>query len=128
MSQQLEGRMVTDWLDTFHRDALKWKRQRLGEPLNKEEAALYSVLLRWVDAVFVENGTVYLVEAKLRPDAGAIGQLMAYDELFPKTPDFTQYKDAPRVMVLLTTMEDKYIRESCERRGILYVSWKPDWL
>ncbi len=125
MVQQKESVLLTKWLARFHRTSPQWKRVRLGIPANPEEAKLYSVLLRWADAIFIEDGFVNIVEAKLRPEFGAIGQLEGYKELFKVTPEFSQYKDWPIKMILLSPIMDLGIAEIASKKGIIYEVWKP---
>lgn len=128
VGQQKESVLLTKWLKTFHRTALQWKRVRLGEVADKEEARYYKVILRWADAVFVEDGVVYIVEAKLRPSLGVIGQLEGYKALFIVTPEFQQYWNYPIKMILLSAYLDLNIAELCRKKEIIYEVWKPeDW-
>ena len=78
------------------------------------------VLLRWADAVIVKDGVVYIVEAKLRPSPGAIGQLELYAQLFPSTLEFTQYKNYPIKMLLLASIPDLAIAEMASKKGIIF--------
>jgi len=124
--QQLESVLLTKWLKTFHRTAPQWKRVRVGEVADKEEAKFYKVILRWCDAVFIEDGFVHIVEAKLRPDLGAIGQLEGYKELFKVTPEFSQYINYPIKMILLSATLDLNIAELCQKKDITFEVWKPE--
>lgn len=124
--QQKESVLLTKWLATFHRTALQWKRVRLGQVANKEEARFYKVILRWCDAIFVEDGIVHIVEAKLRPSLGVIGQLEGYKELFIVTPEFQQYWNYPTKMILLSAYLDLNIAELCKKKDITYEVWKPE--
>lgn len=126
--QQLESVLVTRWLAAFHRTNLQWKRVRLGQASGKAEAKFYKVILRWADAIFVEDGKVHIVEGKLRPDLGAIGQLEGYKELFKVTPEFKDYWEWPIKLILLTPVLDLNIVELSKKKGIFYEHWKPaDW-
>ena len=128
MVQQKESVLLTKWLAKFHRTSLQWKRVRLGIPANPEEAKLYSVLLRWADAIFIEDGFVNIVESKLRPEFGAIGQLEGYKELFKVTPEFIAYQDWPIKMILLSPVMDLGIAQVASKKNITYEVWKPlDW-
>jgi len=128
MVQQKESVLVNRWLAKFHRTSPQWTRQRLGIPANPEEAKLYSVLLRWADAIFIEKGIVYIVEGKLRPELGAIGQLEGYKYLFKVTPEFSDYENWPVKLILLSPVMDLGIAEICSKKGIIYEIWKPqDW-
>ena len=124
--QQLESVLLVKWLAKFHRTALQWRRVRLGEVATKEEAKYYKVILRWCDAIFIDAGFVNIVEAKLRPDLGVIGQLEGYKKLFSVTPEFQVYKDWPVRMILLAPMLDLNIAELCKDKGIIYEVWKPE--
>ena len=127
--QQKESVLLVKWLATFHRTDLQWRRVRLGEVANHEEAKYYKVILRWADAVFVEDGIVYIVEAKIRPDLGSIGQLEGYKELFIVTPEFQQYWNYPVKMILLSAYLDLNIAELTKKKDIIYEVWKPeDWV
>ena len=120
-----ESELVNKWISTFHRSSLQWRRVRLGQVANKEEANLYKVILRWADAIFIENGAVNIVEAKLRPDLGTLGQLEGYKELFKVTPEFSQYWNYPINLILLTPFLDLNIVELCTKKGITYENWQP---
>ena len=121
-----ESELVNKWISTFHRSSLQWRRVRLGQVANKEEANLYKVILRWADAIFIENGAVNIVEAKLRPDLGTLGQLEGYKELFKVTPEFSQYWNYPINLILLTPFLDLNIVELCTKKGITYEHWSPE--
>ena len=128
MVQQKESILLTKWLAKFHRTDVQWKRVRLGVPANPEEAKLYSVLLRWADAIFLKDGLVNIVEAKLKSDPKAIGQLQMYEELFKVTPEFIQYENWPVKMILLTANLDLATAQLCSKKGITNEVWKPeDW-
>ena len=126
VGQQKESILLTKWLALFHRTALQWKRVRMGQVADHDEAKYYKVILRWADAVFVEDGVVYIVEAKLRPDLGTIGQLEGYKELFIVTPEFQQYWNYPIKMILLSAYLDLNIAELCKKKDISYEVWKPE--
>ena len=128
MVQQKESVLLTKWLAKFHRTSLQWKRVRLGIAANPDEAKFFQVMLRWCDAIFIEDGFVHIVEAKLRPDFGVFGQLEGYKELFPVTPEFDQYKDWPIKMILLSPVLDLGVAQICTKKGISYEVWEPeDW-
>ena len=119
-----ESDLVNRWVNEFHPQALQWRRVRLGVVPDKETAREYNVILRWADLIYVEEDVVYIVEAKLRPTAGAIGQLEHYKLLFAKTPSFSQYINYPVRMQLLTNYLDNEIVELCSRKDIDYVYYQ----
>ena len=89
-----ESDMLNAWLWEKHREDLQWRRVRLGPIPSKAMARMYMTMLRWADAVIVQDGIVYIVEAKLRPGPGAIGQLELYKKLFGNTLEFTNISKA----------------------------------
>jgi len=115
-----ETDMLNAWLWDKHRTDLQWRRVRIGTLPTKELAREYMVLLRWVDAIVIHEGVVYLVEAKLRPEPGAIGQLELYNELFPHTLEFSAYQNWPVRMMLLTSIVDVNMVELCSKKNIIY--------
>jgi len=100
MVQQKESVLLTRWLAEFHRTSIQWKRVRLGIPANPAEAKLYSVLMRWADAI-----------------------------LFYVTPEFVQYANWPVKLILLSPVMDLGIAQICTKKGITYEVYKPvGWL
>lgn len=128
MVQQQEAKYVSEWLKTFHPSALQWKRVRLGLIPHKELGKLYQMTLKWVDAVFMEHGIVYLVEAKLKTQTGMISQLEVYNKLFGETPEFSQFWTLPRKLIALVPKRDIDVENLAAEKGIEYIVYRPDWL
>lgn len=122
-----EGRLVVEWVQAFHPSALQWRKVRLGPLPNVREKAIYSVLRRYADLIFIEDRTVFIVEAKIRPEPGALGQLDLYAQLFPKTPEFSEFSTYPIKTILLTTTLDKEVKKLAAEYGTEYVVFAPDW-
>jgi hypothetical protein len=121
-----ESELVTKWLWEKHREDLQWRRVRLGVVPTKEMARMYSVILRWADAVFEHNGIIYIVEGKLRPQPGAIGQLELYRMIFGQTLEFKQFWNYPVKLVLLCPVLDLNMAELCTKKDIIYEVWSPE--
>jgi len=121
-----ETDMLNAWLWEKHRTDLQWRRVRLGVLPTKELARMYMTLLRWVDAIFIKDGVVHIVESKLRADPGALGQLDLYEKLFRVTPEFDQYKSYPIQKILLTSLLDLSLAELCSEKGIEYEIFTED--
>lgn len=120
VGQQSEARLVNRWLAKFHRTDPQWTRVRLGQVANKEEARMFSVILRWADAIFLSDGKIWIVEGKLRPNLGVFGQLEGYKELIKVTPEFSAYKNWAVEMILLSPVLDVNIAEIAKKKGIIY--------
>lgn len=121
-----EAKIVTQYLWEHHRTSLQWRRVRLGVLPNKELNRMYSVLLRWADAIFIEDGTVTIIEAKLTPRADAVGQLLLYKELFVNTPEFQQYWNAEVKLMFLCPRMDLALAELCSKQNITYELYNPE--
>jgi len=120
MVKHPETNMLNAWLWEHHREHVQWRRVRLGVLPTKELARIYMTLLRWCDAIYLEDGVVHIVEAKIRPDAGAVGQLELYQDLFKNTLEFTAYREWPIQLVLLCSMPSLDLAELCSKKGIRY--------
>ncbi len=115
-----ETEMLNAWLWEKHRTDVQWRRVRLGVLPTKELARMYMTLLRWVDAIYLHDGVVYIVEAKLRSEPGALGQLDLYEKLFKQTPEFDAYKEWPIQKVLLTSVMDLNMAELSSEKDVEY--------
>lgn len=117
---------MNNWLWEFHKTDPQWKRVRVGPVPNPAEAKLYSVLLRWVDAIFLEDGNIVIVEAKIRPNYGAVGQLLGYRMLIKATPEFEQYVNWNVRMILVSKYPDLAVTELCSKYGVEHEVWNPE--
>jgi len=124
--QQGEKIFLNAWLWEFHRSKPQWKRVRLGPVPNPEQAKFFSVLLRWADAVFLEGGNIVIVEAKIRPNFGAIGQLLGYKMLIKATPEFENYVAWNVRMLLLTKFPDLAVTQLASKFDVEHEIWNPD--
>ncbi len=115
-----ETDLLNAWLWEKHRTDVQWRRIRLGVLPTKQLARMYMTLLRWADAIVLKDGVVYIVEAKLRAQPGVISQLELYNKLFANTPEFTQYREWPRKMKILTSVIDLNMVELASEKGIDY--------
>ena len=127
-SQQREKRLLNAWMWDQHREDLQWRNARLGQLPTKQLARMYLTTLRYADAIYIKDGVVYIVEAKLTPDVRAFGQLELYRKLFPATLEFTQFKNYPIKMVFLTMLPDINLMELASEKGIIYELYDIDQL
>lgn len=127
MTQQREARLVNEYLMKYWPNTIQWKRVRVGPSRNQEEAKMYQVLQRWADAILWNGEEIIIIEAKIRPTAGAVGQLEHYIELFPQTPEFKRYWNKPIKGVLLVAMPDVELASYATSKGLEYTVYQPDW-
>ena len=80
------------------------------------------------DAVVFLPSEVHIVEAKIRDDRGKIEQLLIYEWLFKKDPEFKAYWDYPITKILLTPKDMGLLEKFLAELGIKVVYYKPAWL
>ena len=115
-----ETDLLNAWLWEKHREDLQWRRIRLGVLPTKALARMYMTVLRWVDAIVIKEGIVFIVEAKLRAQPGVISQLELYRKLFLQTPEFSQYKLWPVKLLILSSIIDLAMVELASEHNILF--------
>lgn len=128
MSQQVERRFVNEYIAANLFDRHYQTRVWLGTfPPGPDMQALHLVG-RWADIITYEPSIVTIIEAKLEPDPKAIGQLLAYKNMFHETPRFNMYESHQVNLKLLTSRVDTHVQELCEEQGIEYEVFRPEWI
>jgi hypothetical protein len=69
-----------------------------------------------------------LAEAEIRDPRNAIGDLLYYKTLVPKTPDFPGGLDRPVEYWLVTPSDFKFIEALAKEQGIIVDYYDPEWL
>lgn len=121
MTRQKETRLLNAWLDEFRPNVPKIKRCRLGMARNPEHARELKVLLKWADCVIINDGFLEIVEAKIKPNLSAIGQLKGYEKLLRQTPEFEKYSWWPVRLILLSMFYDPEIARIAREEGIEFI-------
>ena len=85
-------------------------------------------LMPLADAVVLLPDEVHLVECKIRDDRGKIEQLLIYEYLFPRTPEFRAHKDKKIRKILLTPKDMGEMEEFLAKYGIEVVYYRPPWI
>jgi hypothetical protein len=80
---------------------------------------------RWADAIFIENGVVTIVEAKLDPDPGIFSQLLHYARKFRMDPSFASYAGLPLKLVALVYNTDPSVEIEAPWYGVTWVVYQP---
>ena len=118
----LEKIFVDKWLAKFHPKATQWTRKRLGPIGDSQEARALGVLRRFADAIFIEEGVVNIVEAKIKSEPGAIAQLELYKKLFPETPELSDFHALPINLIFLAPFVDPIVSELASDKGVEVVT------
>lgn len=122
-----ESLMVREFANKRYLNYLKWFRHEVGPYNPNDPVQKYSQLRRFCDLIIDVNDTLLIVEAKMKPSAGAISQLQTYMHLVKETPDLEYYADKPVVGMILTTWEDAAIKKVANQWGMLYEVYVPSF-
>ena len=115
-----ETLMRSRWVKRLSSDIPRWYNVRMGKLPDLEMAAAYKVIQGYADLVFIKDNAVYIVEFKIRGFKGAVGQLLSYSQEFPKTPEFSPYRNMPVQLVLVASRRDAATEELAAREGIIF--------
>jgi len=80
------------------------------------------------DAVVLLENEVHLIEAKVREERGKLEQLLVYEFLFPRTPEFRAHRDKRIRKILLTPKDQGTFEEFLKKYGVEIVYWSPPWV
>lgn len=130
---QREWKLLSWWLATFHPHAEIHMNLRVGPivmPANVEaptaaETRAGRVSQRWLDALFIENGSVNLVEAKIDPDPGIFSQLIHYARRFRADPEWAQYRETPLNLIALVYHDDPSVAMEAPWYGVRWTVYQP---
>lgn len=94
-----------------------------GMDLSGLSANIFKVYNRYADAVVIQPNKLILVEGKMVDILPAIGQIMYYRYLLPKTPEFSSYAALPIEMEIVCPSPDPEIVAFAQSVGIRVVIW-----
>lgn len=83
---------------------------------------------RRADAVVILPDKVVMIEAYIHVHLGKLSQLMTYMELFPRTPELSDYAKLPLQGVLLGAQRDPILDQMAARFNIPVVIYQPAWV
>jgi len=124
----VEKRLLNEWLRERFPQNPPWKQPRLGPIATVEESRLFKSLMRFPDAIVWDGATIHIIEAKIVPGFGAIGQLEGYAELFQLTPEFAPYHAASKNLIVLVGQDDVQVRAMAQNKGMEFIVFDPVWV
>lgn len=133
---QREWSLLSNWLVQYHPHATIYMQVRVGptpvidgvDPNNAGLAALSRVANRWADAIFIENGTLNLVEAQMNPDPGVFSQLIHYARKLRLDPNWSTYSSWPLNLIALNARDDPSVAVEAHWYGIQWIVYQPSYL
>lgn len=135
-NQQREWKLLSWWLAQNHSHAEHiWMQARVGPSgtipnlkYTPEIEAMARVRNRWADAVYIEDGAISLVEAKMKPDPGVFSILIHYARNLRRDPYFSQFNNLPLHLIALMAQDDPSLAEEAPWYGVQWVVYHPPWL
>lgn len=128
MAQQLERRLLGEWLWEFHRETPVIYNAPMGDYNVEKGYKIYNVKAPRADAIYLEDDEIYIVEAKVVDEFKGIAELENYKRLFKRTAHFMPWHDKKVNLILLVAREKPDVTEMCEEKDILKVIYTPDWV
>ncbi len=130
---QKEWRLLSWWLATYHQNAQIMMNVRIGptasipgvSEMTPAMQRLSRVRNRWADAVYIESGTLNIVEAKMAPDPGIFSQLIHYARLVKADPEFATYATLPVNLIALVYEDDPTVAQEAPWYGVRWVVYQP---
>ena len=130
------SRLLHEWLDMRYPTSLPLYELRLGPTaahlVNVSVTPALEAMLRvnnwYADAVVITPSENLVIEAKMKPDPGAIGQVKFYYRLLGRTPILNQYNRAPWVKVVLFAEDDDDVNAFAQDEGVRVELWTPAWV
>lgn len=86
-----------------------------------------STIMGYADAAVILPGEVAFFEAKDRPTASGIAQLVGYGQLWPMSHESTLYPDHKLTLHLLVAHDVPTLSASARTQGITVVVYDPPW-
>ena len=103
-------------------------RYRLEDgKFSEAELRMMGEFRRWADAVVIMPDRIILLEAKIIPDPGVLGQVEHYAELLPKTPELGEHAKKPLEIELVFAVDDPVISHRARTRGYRVRIFCPAW-
>lgn len=121
-----ENDLIEKWMSQNHPTAIQWVRQRLGPIRDRDNARLLSVTQRYADIIYIDDGSLWIIEAKLKPSGSVVGQLLQYKDLIKTTPEFKAFWNYPIKMAILTPYLAIDVLEFAKKFDIEYFVWDID--
>jgi hypothetical protein len=82
----------------------------------------------YADGVIYAPNETLLIEAKMKPNPSAVGQVLFYLRLLPSTPEHNQKPFAPLVAVVLFAEDDATVRVFAQSLAVRVVTYTPSWV
>ncbi len=98
-----------------------------GAPATVAFENMARVRNRWADLIFLENGALNLVEAKMEPSPGIYSTLIHYARKIRSDPQFARFANAQLNLIALVARDDPSVAQEAPWYGIKWVVYQPQF-
>ena len=129
-------KLLHEWLTLRYPETVPMYELRLGPTekhlLNREVSPALEAMLRnsnwFADAVLLLPSEGLVIEAKVDPEPGAVGQVLFYLRLLWRTPELSGSMHLPLVPVVLFAEDDSEVSAFARQLGCRVEIYTPDWI
>lgn len=122
--QQDEYRLVAEWVVKNY----PYEHVEFGMRLGPDAFGIMKPTAPKVDAFIHTSPNLTLVEGKIDNESQALGQLLYYRFLVPRTPGY-QHVDPMKIGLIIILVRDlPLLEEFAHSLGISVVKYCPDWI
>jgi hypothetical protein len=126
--KNFEKRLVAEYMGVKYPTSLQWRNVRLGEIQNQGDGKMYAFLRRWADGIVITKSEVVIIEGKVKPAPGVISQLQLYISLFPRTPEYYNFRNWPVRGEIVCALRDDDVEALARTAGLDYVIYEPSFM
>ena len=136
MTQQIQRRILNEWLRERHPLELATRDVRLGpspvpdakpgQPTIEEKYAKSG--RRFIDCVIIRDDEVLFIEADVVATPKTVGALENYVRLFSQTPELTKHQGKKLRPILLAALIPEDVRAMAKDKGYEYEEYRPAWV
>lgn len=128
--------LLQEWITAKYAGAQVFYELRLG-PTQKHLAgvqvtpqleAMLRVANWYADAVVISSTEALVIEAKVDPDPGAVGQVLFYRSLIYSTPALAGFTHLPLMPVVLFAEDDSGVTPFARGLGCRVEIYTPPWI
>ena len=131
-----ETRMLSEWIGEHFPNSRVLLQVKVGiveprgplGPLTPAERRAIGVNRRYADAIIIEPERLVLIEASVKAKAAKLGDLLVYSQAIPFTEELEEFRNLPIQAVLLSGIEDMFLRMTAEKMGFEFHVFQPVWL
>ena len=131
-----ETRMLHEWVSLHGWQAQAIYELRLGptpqtlvgQVVSPQLEAMLRVSLWYADLIVPTGRELLVVEAKVQPKPGAVGETLWYSTLVPTTPVLAPYANLPVVPVVLFGESNDALNSFARALGVRVELYTPPWI